>query len=1009
MTTPTLNIDPTSGRFSTENIGGASGTLLGANVLQQSLDTLTISINNLVGKIGSLSFNGAPASNAQAGQGGGTTKIFPNVINPFSNNANQSGIGGGGAGGAGNVSPPSPFGAGGNVRQTSAIGAFLGAFSGYGQQQLPIQLALNAYATQTALAQGQVSNNFTLQYKQAFGYQGQRLNFMASSPLDAIAGTQGLQYLAGNPTFMGTPIGRAGFGFAAAFANANPLASMQSSVSFAQQITNPQTSLLMMSLGYPVTARRLGGGANLPANVIQGMLRAWYGQKDVNPSTLTAGLGLGGKANLNLQALGINPQTAAPLFEEYNQLFRSGISPSEAQMLINQSKSGNLSTARAAQARLSSLGVKTATSSAQALRNNQAVLTGRDANIASGFARGLEQASGALSQFNNALSSLLTTLHLNGAIGWGGGFLGTLAGTNSGNSLLGLGGGLGLLFGLSRLIGGAAGGGGGLGLGSLGLGGAAAGAGSIAAPALSVLAPLAGGVGLAMYLNRFNTPNPMSRFADWAQSHNIPFGPRSVISTQDMAKYRQEYQQWLRTHQASTGGGAASVATSKQSLPASSTTSGGSVSANAAKAVGAAESQLGVPYIFGDEKPGVGFDCSGLTQWAYSQAGIKLPRTAAQQWSSLQKRSVALNQVQEGDLVFMAGADGSFNAPGHVGLMVSRNQLIQAPFPGRDVSLMAYNPKEWQHAARPSGNGIFGLAGAPVTGNGGVGTNPSTSVGDMGMSIASNYGSSEEVQNVAAALGNILSGGVPASSTTTSGGTKGTGAGSTVVASSPSVARAIAVGKQLASGFGWGSGREWTSLLALWNGESGWRWNATNSTSGAYGIPQSLPASKMASAGPDWKTNAATQIRWGLGYIKGAYGDPATAYSKWLGRSPHWYGGGGPFDGGISIVGDRGPEAIVGGRGTVIDNANTMRLLKAASSQPAQTPWTNLQDMNRGVTNANSDRHVHLHFSRDAVVIRVDHAGNDAASSGRNIARQFMKWLEDENMYDNIGIGSKNG
>ncbi|PRI11478.1 hypothetical protein [Leucobacter massiliensis] len=77
--------------------------------------------------------------------------------------------------------------------------------------------------------------------------------------------------------------------------------------------------------------------------------------------------------------------------------------------------------------------------------------------------------------------------------------------------------------------------------------------------------------------------------------------------------------------------------------------------------------------------------------------------------------------------------------------------------------------------------------------------------------------------------------------------------------------------------------------MSLWNGESGWRADALNPWSGAYGIPQSLPAEKMAAAGPDWRTNAATQISWGLAYISAAYGSPCNAWAMWQSRNPHWY------------------------------------------------------------------------------------------------------------------------
>ena len=79
--------------------------------------------------------------------------------------------------------------------------------------------------------------------------------------------------------------------------------------------------------------------------------------------------------------------------------------------------------------------------------------------------------------------------------------------------------------------------------------------------------------------------------------------------------------------------------------------------------------------------------------------------------------------------------------------------------------------------------------------------------------------------------------------------------------------------------YGWPSS-QFGCLVSLWNTESGWNIYASNPSSGAYGIPQALPGSKMASAGPDWESNAATQIRWGLGYIKSLYGSPCGAWSQ---------------------------------------------------------------------------------------------------------------------------------
>nr|WP_243738413.1 ubiquitin-like domain-containing protein [Cellulomonas shaoxiangyii] len=97
---------------------------------------------------------------------------------------------------------------------------------------------------------------------------------------------------------------------------------------------------------------------------------------------------------------------------------------------------------------------------------------------------------------------------------------------------------------------------------------------------------------------------------------------------------------------------------------------------------------------------------------------------------------------------------------------------------------------------------------------------------------------------------------------------------------------AQAIGKELAAARGWGDD-QFACLLKLWNKESGWRVDADNPSSSAYGIPQALPGSKMASAGADWRTNPATQITWGLGYIAGRYGNPCGAWAH--SQAKNWY------------------------------------------------------------------------------------------------------------------------
>jgi uncharacterized protein YabE (DUF348 family) len=100
----------------------------------------------------------------------------------------------------------------------------------------------------------------------------------------------------------------------------------------------------------------------------------------------------------------------------------------------------------------------------------------------------------------------------------------------------------------------------------------------------------------------------------------------------------------------------------------------------------------------------------------------------------------------------------------------------------------------------------------------------------------------------------------------------------------PGSAQAIA--QQMVAARGWDD-QQFACLVQLWNRESGWRVNAENKSSGAYGIPQALPGSKMATVADDWRTNPATQITWGLNYIAGRYSTPCGAWSSFQAKG--WY------------------------------------------------------------------------------------------------------------------------
>jgi hypothetical protein len=120
------------------------------------------------------------------------------------------------------------------------------------------------------------------------------------------------------------------------------------------------------------------------------------------------------------------------------------------------------------------------------------------------------------------------------------------------------------------------------------------------------------------------------------------------------------------------------------------------------------------------------------------------------------------------------------------------------------------------------------------------------------------------------------------------GTTGGTGGDRVVFVTSkpPDPGSAQSIAYNMLASFGFSPTTFFGCLKEMWDRESGWRYDAENA-SGAFGIPQALPGSKMASAGADWQTNPATQIKWGLGYIKAIYGDPCKAWAFW--QVNHYY------------------------------------------------------------------------------------------------------------------------
>ncbi|HEY1466334.1 MAG TPA: C40 family peptidase, partial [Acidimicrobiales bacterium] len=124
-----------------------------------------------------------------------------------------------------------------------------------------------------------------------------------------------------------------------------------------------------------------------------------------------------------------------------------------------------------------------------------------------------------------------------------------------------------------------------------------------------------------------------------------------------------------------------------------------STSQAAATAISYALHQIGTPYLWGGETPGVGFDCSGLTQAAYKAAGMAIPRTSEEQWLALPH--VPLDGLQPGDLVFFNPGEDFPGLPGHVGIYLGDNEMVDAPYTGVDVRVDSLGGTEPFGAARP--------------------------------------------------------------------------------------------------------------------------------------------------------------------------------------------------------------------------------------------------------------------------------------------------------------------
>lgn len=894
------------------NIGASR--LLGTNGLQQAVDSFTSQIGKLTSDIGKLigSMQGLTSSNNRASG----SSSYSNNWNANSNRAGYGANGGGGVFGAaqrflggGRNGGGANFGAlGAGSRLSAGASAILGvgaALTNYGNKNMSANMQMDYFGTQSAVAGGfsNLGAARNLAMRQAFSNQ-----YGALSAQDAAQAAYYNQYTFGNSQFNGSanPLFTWGSRQVGGFAIANPTLGLTAAAQAAQQTYTPQA--FYTARAYGIASPLLPGGRmNSMSAIAQSFYARTFGNnKPLKLSDFNAALRQNGTLNWNVNFLGQQMGFSQSTIQEYLGILQGqasaqakGISANQYYSLLDQAQGGGANGA-AARKKLTSFGLQTSMFENQ--KNLNATRLTRQEDILESLAPAFDNATKMVNKFSQALTDFLKMTGLDKAIGTGAGWA-----TPFSNSLSGFSGafgaGLGLL-GAARLFG-FGGGVGGVSTGGLGgfaggaynittLGGGATAAGGSAA-AMTRFLPVVGTIGAAAALgsksqqgmnNAINRKGAnTSDWIHWFDSHKWKTQQDRInlanqfFTTYPGAKVAPDAIKMFM------GSGYKPPVSSGQSGGGSSSVVGNSVSngsknvgANAAEIIRWAETQLNVPYVWGGESPGRGFDCSGLTQWAYGKAGVKIPRVAADQQKT--GTQVPTNQTQPGDLLFVG------NPAHHVVMSIGGGKIIEAPHTGDHVKIRALNPSEFTSATRIVGavGNMDSLLNGNSSGNQNTLNNQqSLSGGDIG-----GFGGTSEAAIVASALASTI-GGIPLTAGSASAANTSGGAVETPKSNGRNDKGSLqAYAKQLLAKYGWAG--QWNSFNALVMSESGWDVHATNKQSGAYGIPQSLPGNKMASAGSDWQSNGDTQLQWMMSYIKGRYGSPDNAWS--FHQKNNWYANG---------------------------------------------------------------------------------------------------------------------
>jgi cell wall-associated NlpC family hydrolase len=775
----------------------------------------------------------------------------------------------------------------------------------YGNRNMSSNMQMDMFGNYGGLAGGignggyQATNNVAMRTT----FNNNRIALNAN---DAARGGYTAAYTFGSPQFSGQANSAyvQGTRMASGFAFASPTIGAAGAMTAAQQTYTSRAFYMSQAMGLAPTITN-GGRQNSMGNIAASMVgRTFQGRNSVSQRELDASLRQGGSLSTNLQFYGQQMgwnQTTIQSYENYirgsNAAQNKGMNRQEYDRLTTIAATG---TGDAKKNALDKLKQTTGMGASMFERQrdlNSTRLT-RQERILEHLAPAFEKATDMVNKFSAALTKFLESTGLDNAIGTASGtltpFSNALGGLGSGFGMVGggllasrlLGGGGGLLGGLFGR--GAAGGAGGLINATRGAGGAynittlgAGGGGALAAASRFAGvggAVLGGGYALSKLGKEDASGNPTKDqgFMDWLKGTFSWTGIKNTLNVKKNLWDDNTTKRLVPIDGRAGGAGGGSTSGKKSGGGGSAK---GSSTANAASVIKAAEQQLGDPYVWGGTGPD-GWDCSGLMQWAFGQAGVKLPRTSQEQQRV--GKAVATDKVQPGDLLFNG------NPAHHVVMAIGGGKIIEAPRTGLNVRIRGFKPGEFTNARRIVGSvGNMGDIASPA----GDTTTLNEQQSTVGGNIGGAYGGTSELAALMSALGGGTGGGsmglaAQATSAASTSDSKTSNVGGKNPPGNPK--GNIALGKKMAAQQGW-TGNQWKALYNLWMGESGWDEHADNPSSDAYGIPQAMSNIHKETATAAWRNSAEKQIAWGMKYIKGRYGSPAKAWSFWNSKNPHWY------------------------------------------------------------------------------------------------------------------------